>query len=213
MTFNAGYRLFDQATGDNPWPAQLDDARRVIRWVRAHADEFNVDPERVCAIGHSSGATLAALLGTADEPTDDDPALNGISSRVDCVVSLAGTGDLLVPFEFTWAWEMVLGASLDARPDLFEAASPAHNVDEETVPFLIIQGALDEYIPVEMALDLVDALSDAGREVVYALIAHQDHEGVPGRPHDVGPHRRVLQEPAPSGELTPMIAASEGFAE
>jgi acetyl esterase/lipase len=51
----AGYGLFGENTGENPWSAQLDDAQRAIQWVGAHADEFNVDPGRVRAIGHSSG--------------------------------------------------------------------------------------------------------------------------------------------------------------
>ena len=66
VTYMAGYRLFDENTGENPWPAQLDDAQRAIQWVRAHADEFNVDPGRICAIGHSSGGHLAGLVGTTE---------------------------------------------------------------------------------------------------------------------------------------------------
>ncbi len=186
VTFNAGYRLFDRETGDNAWPTPLEDVQQAVRWVRAHAVEFNVDPERICAVGHSAGGQLAGLLGTTDDPTDDDPLLSGISSRVDCVVSLAGDADLLVPYEpdpdptwdFNIIWEEILGAPLDERPDLWKATSPAHNVDELTVPFLIIQGAQDRYTPVQMARNLVDALTASGRDVVYAEFANQTHMGL-----------------------------------
>ena len=183
VTFNAGYRLYDPDTGANPWPAQLDDVQQAVRWVRAHADEFNVDPDRICAVGHSSGGQLVGLLGTTDATGDDDLELDGISSRVDCVVSLAGDADLLVPYDhpeydFTELTGMILGASLDDRPDLWKAASPAHNVDDMTVPFLIIHGAHDAFTPVEMARSLVDKLTEAERDVVYAEYGNQSHEGV-----------------------------------
>ena len=94
VAFMAGYRLYDPANDSNLWPTQLDDAQRAIRWVRAHADEFNVDPERVCAFGYSAGGYLVGLLGTHDTRDDSDPDLAGISSRPDCVFMGAGDGDL-----------------------------------------------------------------------------------------------------------------------
>jgi acetyl esterase/lipase len=191
VIFNAGYRLFDADTGANPWPAQLEDVQRTIRWVRAHADEYNVDPARICALGMSSGGWLAGLLGTTDVLDDDDEEFDGVSSRVDCVVSLAGSVDLLVPqdysgprphgapdYDLTELMGMILGATVEERPDIWEDASPAHNVDEETVPFLIIHGTKDLIVPVEMARNLVDALNEAERDVVYAEYGNQNHEGV-----------------------------------
>lgn len=183
VVFSAGYRLFDPDSGANPWPAQIEEVQRAVRWVRAHADEYNVDASRICALGHSSGGQLAGLLGTTDVLEDEDPELDGISSRVDCVVSLAGDADLLVPYDhpewdFTELMGMVLGASVEERPDIWEDASPAHNVDEETVPFLIIHGTKDLAVPVEMSRNLVDALNAAERGVVYAEYASQNHMGV-----------------------------------
>ena len=184
VTFNVGYRLFDRETGDNAWPSPLEDVQQAVRWIRAHAAEYNVDPERICAVGHSAGGQLVGLLGTTDDPADDDPLLSGISSRVDCVVSLAGDADLLVPYEPDPEWdfnlltEQILGAPLAERPDLWKAASPAHNVDQETVPFLVIHDGQDRYTPVQMARNLVDALTAAGRDVVYAEFADQTHMGL-----------------------------------
>lgn len=51
VTFLAGYRLFGQFDGANPWPAQLEDAQHAVRWIRAHADDYDVDPDRICAVG------------------------------------------------------------------------------------------------------------------------------------------------------------------
>ena len=76
---------------------KLEDAQRAVRWVRAHADDFDVDPERVCAVGHISGGHLAAMLGVTEVATGEDPESVVTSSRVACSVTLAGDGDLLVP--------------------------------------------------------------------------------------------------------------------
>jgi ribose transport system substrate-binding protein len=179
VTFLAGYRLFGQFDGANPWPAQLDDAQRAIRWVRAHADDFNVDPERVCAIGHSSGGHLAGLVGTTESTDTSDPALAGISSRVDCAVTVSGDADLMVPYatsQWTNVFNGMFGGTVEEVPEIWQAASPAYNIDEDTVPFLIIHGNRDRDVPVEMARNLADALAEAGKEFVYAEVpaGHMD---------------------------------------
>ncbi|MGD8487101.1 MAG: alpha/beta hydrolase, partial [Chloroflexota bacterium] len=167
VTFLAGYRLFWEFDGSNPWPAQLDDARRAMRWVRAHADEFGVDPERVCAIGHSAGGQLAGLLGTTEGPADADPDLAGIPSRADCVVNISGDSDLMDPDpdpDWTQMLNRLYGGSIEEVPEVWRAASVVHNVDEETVPFLVIHGNLDEMVPIEDSRKLVSALAAAGVE-------------------------------------------------
>jgi len=179
VTFMAGYRLFGEYTGEDPWPAQLDDAQHAIQWVRAHADEFNVDPDRVCAIGFSAGGHLAAMVGTTDASDGSDPELAGTSSRVDCVVTLSGDGDLTVPYDnLRWAnvFTDMFGGTVEEVPEAWQAASPAHNVDEETVPFLIIHGNRDDDVPVEMSRNLADALAAAGTEYVFAEVptGHMD---------------------------------------
>lgn len=179
VTFMAGYRLFGEGTGENPWPAQLDDAQHAIQWVRAHADEFNVDPERVCAIGHSSGGHLAGMVGATDALEERDTGLDGISSRADCVVDLAGDGDLTVPYDnqrWTNVFNAMFGGTIEEVPEVWRAASPAHNVDADTVPFLIVHGNRDREVPVEMSRNLADALGEAGTEYVFVEVpaGHMD---------------------------------------
>lgn len=166
--FLVGYRLYDQLSGANAWPAPLEDVRAAVRWIRAHAADYGADASRVCAVGFSAGAHLASLLGTTDDPSATSP--DGASARVECVVSLAGDGDVLVPSEDRF-WnelgEQILGGSRDEHPELWEAASPAHNVDDHTVPFLVVHGTNDLDVPVESARRLVAALDAAGRDVTY----------------------------------------------
>ncbi len=171
VTFLAGYRLLDQATGEVRWPAQLHDAQRVVRWVRAHADEYNVDPDRVCSIGHSAGGHLAAMLGVLDTVDDSDPKLDGISSRVDCAITIAGVSDMtILPDELVrdeW-YEAIPVAEIEADPSIALEASPVFHVDEDTVPMLVLHGNEDHNIPIEQSRNLADALGAAGIEFAYA---------------------------------------------
>ena len=183
ITFNIDYRLFSQETGTNPWPAQLDDAQRAVRWVRAHAVEYGVDPERIGAIGFSAGGQLASFLGTRDTRDNSDPALAGHSSRVQCVVNLAGYVDLTIPYfaeEINELTVAILGGSPEQPPT--EAAyrdfSAIEFVDEKTAPFLVLHGAEDVRVPVEHSRRLVNRLRESGIEAVNTEFPGRDHFSV-----------------------------------
>lgn len=170
VTFLLGYRLFDELTGANAWPAPLEDVQRAIRWIRSHADDYGVDPGRVCALGFSAGAHLTSMLGTTDVTIDTDSTLDGFSSRADCVVSMAGDGDLFVPSQnefWNRLMERIIGGSQSEHPELWRAASPAHNVDADTAPILIVHGADDLDVPVATSRAFVEALTEAGATVDY----------------------------------------------
>jgi acetyl esterase/lipase len=173
VTFAIDYRLFTSPTS-NPWPAQLDDAQRAVRWVRAHAPRYGVDPERVCAVGHSSGGQLAALLGTRETRDNTDPALAAYSSRVGCVIDISGVADV-TDQAIVACYAALLGGLPEAVPEAYRDASPLYHIDEETGPFLIRHAADDPTVPVEQARRLVKALHDAGVDVVYAESPHGGH--------------------------------------
>jgi acetyl esterase/lipase len=178
VAFAVGYRLFDQVSGANPWPAQLDDAQRAVRWVRANAEQLGVDPNRVGAFGHSSGGTLAAALGVRDTRDDSDPALAGIPSRVQCVGDLSGDMDLTIPYPNTM-WSDInaamLGGTPEEVPDAYRDASPLYQVDTRSAPFLVLHGAIDDETPVEHSRRLVAALQAAEVEVIYGQFPTLGH--------------------------------------
>jgi acetyl esterase/lipase len=182
VAFTIDYRLFQQRGGTNinPWPAQLDDAQRAVRWVRANAATYGVDPKRVGAYGHSSGGYLAAMLGVRETRDTSDSKLAEYSSRVTCVVDLAGDSDLTIPLpaaaaHFEEIMVGMLGGTLEEVPEAHRDASPITHVDEESVPFLIIHGAKDFDVPVENSRRLEDALHEAGVEVAYVELPNADH--------------------------------------
>lgn len=177
VTFNIDYRLVDEA-GNNPWPAQLDDAQLAVRWIRANAEHYGVDPDRICAYGHSAGGNLAAQLGTRDTRETGDPALADYSSRVSCVIELAGEMDQSIPSiipDDEMIFNLLLGGTRDEVPEAYRDLSPISHVDPNDAPFLIMHGADDEFVPVEHARRMTDALHAASIEVVYAELPVADH--------------------------------------
>src|SRR5262249_34444352 len=93
VAFSINYRLLPKYH----YPAQLDDAQRAVRYVRAHADAYNLDPDRLGALGDSAGGYLVAMLGTRDTRDNSDSDLSRYSSRVECVVDFYGPSDFTVP--------------------------------------------------------------------------------------------------------------------
>src|SRR6478672_9630334 len=94
------YRLVDLVTGRHPWPAQLDDAQRAVRWVRANAFRYGVDPARVGAYGWSAGGQLAALRGTPAQVPEryrDASPLSWIDARTTPFLVIHGASDDVVP--------------------------------------------------------------------------------------------------------------------
>jgi acetyl esterase/lipase len=175
VAFNIEYRLLDG--GKNPWPAQLADVQLAVRWVRANAAQYNVDPNRIAALGHSFGGQLAALLGMRDTPDSSDLPLTAYSSRVACVVDIAGSVDPTQPLEDIGAGldVQLMGGTASEVPARYRDASPLAQVSAETVPFLIFHGGDDEVVPVEESRRLVDALHKAGVTVVYIEYPHATH--------------------------------------
>ncbi|MBC7813614.1 MAG: alpha/beta hydrolase [Burkholderiales bacterium] len=175
VAFNIEYRLLDG--GVNPWPAQLDDAQLAVRWIRANAERYNVNPDRICSLGHSFGGQLAALLGVRDTLDDGNLTLGEYSSKVNCVVAIAaGLDTQQLYLDAVIQVEMDLyGGTPSESPDTYRDASPLAQVSADSAPFLIFHGADDENTAVEESRDMVEALYTAGVPVVYVEYPHATH--------------------------------------
>ncbi|HEV7301564.1 MAG TPA: alpha/beta hydrolase [Tepidisphaeraceae bacterium] len=131
------YRLASK--GNPSWPGVLEDCRAAVRFLRAHADEYGIDPERIGAIGGSAGGLLSLLLGTREEA----PAADGISGRVSAVVALYAPTDLTVTERER---TVLIGHSRAERPDLHKVASPLHRLTPDYPPTLLIHGTADKTV-------------------------------------------------------------------
>ena len=177
VAFSVDYCLVDAAAGYHRWPAQLDDVQRAVRWMRAHAADYGIDPMRVGAYGWSAGGQLAALLGTRDT-RDATASMASYPSRVDCVVDLAGDVDLAAYTQPPALHEVValLGGTPQEVPERYRDASPLSWIDGRTAPFLVVHGTQDDVVPIEQSRRLVAALRAAGVEVQYVELAGAGHD-------------------------------------
>jgi acetyl esterase/lipase len=172
----ADYRL----SGEAKFPAQLDDVRDALAWVRASGDEYGFDGSRVVLWGESAGATLASLV--ALEP---DAAVRG-------VVDWYGPADLITMAEGLSAEEAEvtretgwLGASALDDPELARSASPVFAVSVDAPPFHIEHGTEDVAVPFSQSQELADALAAA--RVAFELVPVAGAGHMWGGVHDTAP--------------------------
>ena len=176
-----GYRLAPEA----PFPAQLYDVKGAIRWLRANADGYGIDPERIGAWGFSAGGHLAALVGTTgDVPgLDGEVGPKGYSSRVQAVAAGSPATDLL---RGGGAWlhrhhetvKLLFGGE-EPTDHQMRAASPAHHVSPKAPPFLLAHGTRDQSAPFEQSVLLRDALTGVGVDAELVPIESALHNWLP----------------------------------
>ncbi len=170
VAVSVDYRLL-QGT-ENRWPAQLDDVQRAVRWVRANAAKYGLDPERIGAFGHSAGAQLAALLGMEETRDNSDRALAKYSSRVQAVVDVSGPTDFTVDHDPDGDAFLAnfLGAGYSKHSEVWREASPAFHVSKKDAPFLIVHGTEDQNVPISQAQELFKKLQSAGLPVSFIKV-------------------------------------------
>ncbi len=178
VCFSINYRLLPQSH----YPAQLDDAQRSVRYIRAHADSYNLDPDRLGALGDSAGGYLVAMLGTRETRDNSDADLSKYSSKVQCVVDFYGPADFTIPPVAPHVSEVgiqIVEAFLNQKrntdPDIFKQSSPVTFVDKQSAPFLIIHGTDDTLVPQEQSQLLFAKLKAAGVDATLLLAYKQAH--------------------------------------
>jgi acetyl esterase/lipase len=170
VAFSVDYRLFHGT--ENAWPAQLDDVQRAVRWIRANAAKYHIDPDRIGAFGHSAGAQLAALLGMESTRDNSDPALAKYSSTVQAVVDVSGPVDFTThrDSEGETFLSKFLGGDYAHNAKGWKDASPVFHVSKNTAPFLILHGTQDVEVPMAQAQELYDRLTEAGVPVKFVKV-------------------------------------------
>jgi acetyl esterase/lipase len=186
-TFN--YRLSGEAT----FPAQIEDCKAAVRWLRASAKKYNLDPDRIGAIGHSAGGHLASLLGTSAGLKEFEKGENlDFSSKVQAVCAMSGPTDFLQMDAHAPKGAFLkhdpanspesklIGGAIQENKDKVAKANPITYVSKDAPPFLLIHGDADPVVPAHQAELLNDALKKAGVDVRLHLVKGAGH-GVGGK--------------------------------
>ena len=155
------------------FPAQIEDCRAAVKWIRTHSDEYKVDPKRLGAIGYSAGGHLVSLLGTTGEAPS--PKNKNIDMRLQVVAAGGAPTDFRwFPDNGRWA-EYWMGGDLDAVPAKFKAASSAAFVDKNDPPIFFFNGSADTLVPAMWTKGCYEALKSAGVETEMYIIDGADH--------------------------------------
>ena len=181
------YRLmqFDEAkketaTASPIFPAQIHDAKAAVRWLRANAGKYHIDPNRIGVTGGSAGGHLSLLVGLTDAKSnlEGDSGNPGQSSRVQAVVNVFGPTDMTGCFRNSsaaWIFRLFMGGAPDEVADTYKAASPVSYVSQDDPPVLTLQGDQDKVVPLAQATLLDEKMKSVGALHTLTVFKGQGH--------------------------------------
>jgi acetyl esterase/lipase len=164
-----------------PFPAAIHDTKAAVRWLRANAKKYNIDPDNIGVTGGSAGGTLAQMLGvTAGVKEFEGDGGNPMEpSAVRCVVNVYGANDFTKSYgKSVDAHEVLplyLGGNLEKARPAHIRSSPLYWVTPTAAPTLCIHGTEDKYVHVEQAEMLVEKLKATGVEVELLKLEGAGH--------------------------------------
>ena len=167
---NGEYRTMDEA----PWPAQIQDVKAEIRWMRANSADLGIDPDLIVVAGKSAGGLLALVAAGSShvKEFDGDGGNPGVSSRVAAVVGMSPVSDVTdraVDPDF----EPLFGKNPTA--DLVRAANAITYANKDYPPALFFHGTSDTRVHHSTTMRMYEALEQAGVPVDLHLFAGEDH--------------------------------------
>ena len=177
------YRLSQHAK----FPAQIEDCKAAVRWLRAHAAEYRLNAKHIVAWGGSAGGSLAAMLGTTGDVKEFEVGGNlDQSSRVQAVVDYFGPTDFLqmdahrLPNGMTHdpadsPESLLIGGAIQENKEKVARANPITYVTNDDPPFLICHGDADLMVPHHQSVLLEAALKKAGVPVTFYTVPGAGH--------------------------------------
>lgn len=175
--------LFYRLSGDSPFPADIEDCKCAIRFLRANASKYGIDPDRIGVAGASAGGHLAELLATADRSAglEGDGGWKDVSSKVQAAAAYYGVSDFTVgAMQFQHHTGRVVvklfrGTEKD-KPELYRKASPIYYVSKDAPPLLLVHGEDDDLVPFDQSARMADTYRRAGRPVEFISVSHAGHD-------------------------------------
>jgi acetyl esterase/lipase len=194
---SVGYRLTNEAQ----FPQQIYDCKAAIRWIRANAEKYGLDPDKIAVWGSSAGGHLVSLLGTSGDVKElegDIGPNTAVSSRVTCVVNYYGPSDLLTMGAQGGSHARMnhdapdspeaklVGGALQENKDKAKAASPITYVSKDDPPFLQVHGNADPVVPYAQSEALHAALKKVGVASTLVTVEGGGHgQGFPAEAKEI----------------------------
>ena len=173
---SVSYRFAPQSR----FPAQIEDAKTAVRFLRANAEKYDLDTERFGSLGFSAGGHLAAMLGVTGSAAGFDGKLHpGVSSQVQVVIDYFGPTQLALYCETPGVNDIfmvpLLGKECRTDPKLYAKASPIEYVSKAAPPTLIIHGNLDFIVPIIHSEHFYDKLKAVGVKTEFLVMKGKGH--------------------------------------
>lgn len=173
----ATYRLAPK----HPFPAAVHDVKAAVRWLRANAATYHIDPQRIGVTGGSAGGHLAQFLGVTEgvQQFEGTGGNAGVSSAVRCVVNVYGPSDFTKSYgksvDAAQVLPLFLGGDLEQARHQHILASPLYWVTPQAAPTLCIHGTEDKYVAHEQAVWMVERLKAADVEAELLTMPGAGH--------------------------------------
>jgi acetyl esterase/lipase len=178
LVVSVNYRLAPQYK----FPAQIEDVKCAIRFLRAKASNYGLNPEKIGVWGGSAGGHLVALLGTTDAGAglEGSGGYSNQSSRVRAVVDFFGPAELNTMFRGHQldVMENVFGVT-DPESPVLKVAGPVTYISKDDPPFLIVHGDKDAVVPLNQSQILYDRLLAAGVPAKLVVVKNAGHTFTP----------------------------------
>jgi acetyl esterase/lipase len=164
-----------------PFPVQIEDSKCAVRWLRANAEKYHVDPNRIGATGGSAGGHLSLLVGVTGslKKFDGTGGNPDVSSQVQAVVNYFGPTDLARMYGYEKRVDRLLdtlvGGTPQERAEEYKNASPVTYVTKDVCPILTIHGTADKLVPVDQAVQFDAAMKKAGATSELMILEGQGH--------------------------------------
>jgi acetyl esterase/lipase len=180
LCVSINYRL----SGEAIWPAQIEDCKAAIRFLRANAEKYHIDPRHIGVWGSSAGGHLVSLLGTSGDvkELEGNNGSPGYSSRVTCVVDYCGPSSFVAFADASpraqspdGSLAKLFGGPVSEKRAAAVAASPVTYASADDPPFLIVHGLQDPLVPLQQAELLDAALEKAGVSATFVKCEGAGH--------------------------------------
>ena len=157
-----GYRLLPEVT----FPAPIVDCKAAVRWVRANAAKYGIDPDRIGATGGSAGGHLTAMLASSHKVAEleGDGGNAGVSSRIQAAVAMAAPGDM-----------SAYATRTGARPELAALISPMTHIDADSAPMLMLHSTDDRTVPIAQSEGMLSKYKELGLPTDLIQIENGGH--------------------------------------